>query len=178
MYTGVGSGNIENVRVYKEVYGSPYVRMNYSWFNGSDVINTLASPWEGDVALSGTDGVINQPFEKSDGSSQLGTFIYTSFCGPTMISNDTEQAKEKFYGLETQIYTPTPTFWVNYTNYSPNKKFFQNKYNGYLNLTNAQRAPVFISQTHFYEAQDLTDSVVFLGKDGNEITANVYDGNF
>jgi hypothetical protein len=45
MYTG--KNNINKVRQYKTVYGSPYIRMNYSWFNGSDVIDTIVSPWEG-----------------------------------------------------------------------------------------------------------------------------------
>lgn len=54
MYSG--KNNIDKIRYYNEIWGYPYVTMNFSWFNGNETIMATVTPWAKNVSLYGTDG--------------------------------------------------------------------------------------------------------------------------
>lgn len=117
-----GKKNLSSVRYYNSIYNYPYITMNFTWFDGINVINATVTPWDGNVALWGTDGVMNQPLEKSNGGSILPTFITTSYCGPNMTSNGSH---DEIFGLKTLVYIPNASFWQSVKQYPPNSLYYQ-----------------------------------------------------
>jgi CTP:phosphocholine cytidylyltransferase-like protein len=47
-----------------------------------------------------------------------------------------------------------PSFYQNKTNNKENEIFYNEKYNGFINLTSIYQAPLFISKAHMLDADD------------------------
>ncbi|KAL4503018.1 hypothetical protein ABPG72_014247 [Tetrahymena utriculariae] len=166
MYTG--KGNIDNTRQYYSLNGSQYSNYYYTWFDGEEVRNVLASPWEENVTIQGSDSVQNPP--NLDQDSKINVFVTTFYRGGAAITNgDTYDHG----GLSCYRFQNEPTFYESGQQYPPNNVYDSYVYYGLQNMTRVKMAPVFITNRHLCNSDSrLINTVTMLDISGNPVTAN------
>ncbi|EAS04570.2 CD36 family protein (macronuclear) [Tetrahymena thermophila SB210] len=166
MYTG--KGNIDNTRQYYSLNGSQYVNYYYTWFDGEEVRDVLASPWEENVLIQGSDSVQNPP--NLDQDSKINVFVTTFYRGGSAVTNG---ETHDHGGLSCYRFQNEQSFYESGQEYPPNNVYDSYVYYGLQNMTRVKMAPVFITNRHLYNSDSrLINTVTMLDVSGNPVTAN------
>lgn len=153
MYTG--ADNTDMVRMYHSVLGANYIAMEMQAFNGNYTYSYVASPWAENIPIYGTDSDINKPglSESYNPPVYISDIYYQtnlSYSGENPVYN----------GVNAIRYRMSQASQLNCSQNPVNCLFYCNKYNGLINMSSVQKAPVFFSQNYFYNADPVIQNAV------------------
>lgn len=144
-----GKSDINKVRIYKEVYGVPYITFNDTAFNGNESYVTYTNPWENQVEFAGTDSFGNQPnIDKSSSISVYVTDLYRG--GQAQCNGETVD----YNGVEAIRFRLPDSYMQSKVKNPQNAQYYMDKWNGLLNLTTAKKLPLMMSTYSHYQLDE------------------------
>ena len=88
MFTGKNDSSI--IRFYAKINGKNTITMNYSYWNGDEVIDDIKSPWATDDHFIGTDAFQVSPgIDPDNPNNNMSIFINTLYRYGNAAINDT-----------------------------------------------------------------------------------------
>lgn len=162
LYTG--RGNISKVRSMRTVNGYNYVTSTVTKFNGNESYNETINPWAEEAVFRGCDG--NQISPQKPADEPL--YVYNAALFRELECEWDQATTVEKDGLTARRYKINPNTLLSTANNSENAKYYSNRWNGVMNLTSTQGAPIFLSKLHFLDADSDVQDNVKLYKDANK----------
>jgi len=150
-----GADNTSNVKTLVQIQNLTFINYNCSYFNGLEVVHDFVTPWAENVPVSGTDATLNPQGLKANDS--ISVYVPDMFlAGSSSFSNETLD----YQGLTTWKYKIGNKTIANKTNNPDNAKFYFDRWNGAVNISKVQRAPIFFTKQYFLDADwELVEAV-------------------
>lgn len=159
-----GKDDIDNVGVFDTIDGLQYISMKRQFWDGYKVKNQSYNPWGAEVLLKGGDGSGFKPrATKKTVPKGYVTDLYRYF--HSVYQKDVTKDK----GLKTYRYVSDPKDQLVSAEAPYNKNYYQYVYDGILNETTVQRAPIFVSNLNFGLSKNTSvrDQIEIYDKDNN-----------
>lgn len=171
-----GVGQLNRTRAFKTINGKPTINMNYSYWNGYEVLNDTKSPWMVADPLDGTDGSRSYPGLKEDpDANNISIYIPAVYRIGLARYNTTIQK----YGLDVLDTRISPDVFMNEHDNPANKRYYMG-YSCFLNITPISFAPFFVSKNHFYDCPKNWSQLVDIYDESgrNKIEASFWDDTY
>lgn len=136
-----GETDVSKVRMYKEIYGIPYVTFNDTAFNGNDSYVLYTNPWVNKTDFGGTDSFGNSP--NIDKNSKVYIYVTDLFKGGYGVCNG---ETHDYNGVEALTFRLPESYMQNKENNPENANFYLDRWNGLLNLTSIKKLPLMLSK--------------------------------
>jgi hypothetical protein len=184
MVMNTGASDTSQVRMYQSVLGVNYIATPMAAFNGNETYTYLANPWANNITIYGTDSDINKPG------------LDESYQPPVLISDILFQTNLSYSG-ENPVYNGVNAIRFRMSNQTMAKcpvneyncQYYAYKWDGLINVSSSQKAPLFFSQRYLYgsdaqlqqaievyEDGDMTDLVVATMSDDTYLDLEPYTG--
>jgi hypothetical protein len=165
-HTGVGNSELNDA--FASIEGADYINWQQTMFNGTHVYNETSSPWASPVKLSGGDNLFGPRLDKTSVPKNYQVDFYRAF-------NFDYQKEVSYKGGDLNTYR----YKINDTDFDAtpaNKIYYQDKYNGAMNLTSTKRAPVFLTKRYFLNAdENLFTKIQMLDSKGHPVAKSEDD---
>lgn len=160
-----GKSDINKVRIYKEVYGLPYITFNDTNFNGNDSYRVYTNPWENQVAFDGTDSFGNAP--NLDKNSQINLYVTDLYRGGYGLYQGETQ---DYNGVTALRFRLPDSYMQNKTLNPDNAQYYMDRWTGLLNLTTSKKLPLMMSTySHYLLDEDAYKNVKIYTNNSTEL---------
>lgn len=174
MHTGIG--DITRTRAYKTINGKSTINLNYSYYDGTNIINTTKSPWLEDVPLDGTDGSRSYPGLQPDAdANNISIYIPAVYRIGKAYYNTTIR-KHDMDVFDTRI---DPKVFKTSKDNPDNAKYYMGL-EGFINITTISFAPFFVSKNHFLDCPSNWSQLVDIFDESGQhrVQASYYDDTY
>lgn len=176
MSMNTGSADVSQVRMYESVLGVDYIATPVAAFNGNETYTYLSNPWLNKITLYGTDSDINKPgldinYQPPVLITDILFQVNLSYSGENITYNGINALRFRM-AEETMQKCPINEFNCNY---------YANQWDGLINVSSIQKAPLFFSQRYLYGSDaQLQDAItIYLDENQTEIAnATLSDDTF
>ncbi len=144
MYTGTNQSKI--TRNIRQFYQSNEIKIPFQYFNGNETVSTYNNPWPENIELRGSDGSVNIPGLTKNDKVPLAMTDFSfqtelTFSGKTI----------DYHGVPAYRFVLPKQALQNKTNNPENKRWYADRWNGFINLSSVNGAPFFVSKGHYLD---------------------------
>lgn len=165
-HTGVGNSELNDA--FASIDDANYINWQQTMFNGTHVYQETASPWASDVAFEGGDNLFGPRLNKTSVPKNYQVDFYRAFKFDYQkeVSYKSGSLSTYRYKINDTDFDATPA----------NAIYYQDKYDGAMNLTSTKRAPVFLTKRYFLSATPtLFKKISILDAKGNQVAQSEDD---
>ena len=162
LYTG--ASNIDDVRRYRTLNGFGHITSVMEKFNGNNTYTDYVNPWTEEAPLMGSDGAQNPP--QMNDTAPL--YVYNGAMYKVMKCHWEQNATVEKNGMSARRYRIDSDWLKNKTNNPENAAYHIDKWDGIINLTSVQGAPIFLSKLHYLDTDPRLQDSIKMFKDANK----------
>lgn len=141
-----GQDDYRSARMYIDSQNSSDITYMDIQFNGNTSATVYPVGWKDPIPLHGTDGFLNRANIDKDSIDSLNIFV-----APLWRNAIVKRSGKRVdhFGVDSARFNLAPETTQPKTVYSPNKIYWQDKLNGFLNCSQQMKGPMFQSKMNF-----------------------------